>query len=666
MADDVREAGLKLVAENSAEFDSALASANSAVTGFGQAAEDAGGGLDILGEIATGALRKIGELAIEGVGKLGSALLDFVKDAMEGEKLLARLESVITATGGAAGLTVTQAQELATQFKDLAGGSDEAVLAIEEMALRMGTVSADQMPGFIQTTLDLAAATGTDAANAARLLAQAYDDPASAMTRFNKMGIRFDTALSEQIKAMVKGGDTAGAFALMMGRLGEATAGAAAGQADTLSGQLGIMKEHLLDAGKSIGEALLPGLRALFDEVIVPAIPIIEAWVKSFAEGITYLIGFKDNLGAIGESILNEWGGPIAFLAQAFGIDIPGWVIGVDAGLMSLWNWFQTAIPAALASLQGIWNSIWPTLQATFASVFAYIQSVIAAALPTITANISIALTQMQIFWAQHGDEVITIVQGLIGFVGIALKVIADTIGATLVFISGLFSAFWALVNGDTVTANQVMVSTITQSMNMILSLVGTDLTEFSATWKYNWDTAGLIVTTVWTNIKDAIAKAIMDLSGSLQAGVIAWIRMIQDMLKVDWGAVGRGIIDGISAGIQNAIGGLASAAAQAAASALDAAKGALGISSPSRLAAVEIGLPFVEGIAQGITGALGMLSGASASASGALVSPPGAAANVSRSTSYSNTNQFNYSPVYSSGPANPAQDFAIMQVMAA
>lgn len=65
--------------------------------------------------------------------------------------------------------------------------------------------------------------------------------------------------------------------------------------------------------------------------------------------------------------------------------------------------------------------------------------------------------------------------------------------------------------------------------------------------------------------------------------------------------AVGRGIIDGIIEGITGGVGRIASSARQAAQSALDAAKGLLGINSPSRVFRIEVGRQIAAGMALGI-----------------------------------------------------------------
>lgn len=767
MADDIRKSGIELVVEGAAKFLSDINGANSAMSDMAsQGVSAASEGLDVLGEIATGALRKIGELVVDGVMELGKSLLDFVGDAMEGEKLLARLTSVIQATGGAAGVTVEEAQALATQFKDLAGGSDEAVLAIEEMALRMGTVSAEQMPGFIQTTLDLAAATGTDATNAARLLAQAYEDPSSALGRFRKMGIMFTADQEAQIKALVKAGDTAGAYAIMVARLGEATAGAAAGQAETLAGQIGIMQEHLLDAGKAIGESLLPLLKELFKDVIEPAIPIVEGLASSIADTLGVAIDDIVSMIKAGESpldifftaigdmlpegLVDDW---VAFgtsfktvedsfanwLTLAMGVQlfftdiflpalqtlwaetgiqfptmqqvVDGAMQGIkDASQIAVDFFFSTFLPAAITAVDWVVLN-WPKIQETFTAVltfisalvtdvFVYVQQVIAAVMPAITANISGALTQMGIFWQNHGDQVITILAGIMGAVDLTLKAIANIIGATLVVITAIVEAFFALVNGDFALAQTVMTSSLDLFFSMIISMTGTNLETVRAAWqmvfesivtlvqiKWNelytfivtglamwgvaWWELTVIAASVWKNILDGVAKFVTDATSGIQQFIIdtvnafiGFVADVQAVFNLDWGAIGKGIIDGIVSGITNAAGNMATAAANAASGALQSAKDALGIQSPSAVAAAEIGAPFVQGIAQGILGSIGTLASVSQSATAAMISPP--SNSVSNYSSVTN-NTYNLSASYPmQSPGSLAQDVRVLQMLAA
>lgn len=74
---------------------------------------------------------------------------------------------------------------------------------------------------------------------------------------------------------------------------------------------------------------------------------------------------------------------------------------------------------------------------------------------------------------------------------------------------------------------------------------------------------------------------------------------------------VGKNIIEGVAQGIRNGIGRITSAARDAANRALSAAKGALGIHSPSKVFANEVGKWIPAGIAEGITGNLKVVKNA-------------------------------------------------------
>jgi uncharacterized membrane protein (DUF4010 family) len=72
---------------------------------------------------------------------------------------------------------------------------------------------------------------------------------------------------------------------------------------------------------------------------------------------------------------------------------------------------------------------------------------------------------------------------------------------------------------------------------------------------------------------------------------------------------VGDAIATGIAQGIRNGASAITDAARIAAARALAAAKKLLGIASPSKVAAKELGLPFVQGIAKGMTANVGVIA---------------------------------------------------------
>ena len=115
-----------------------------------------------------------------------------------------------------------------------------------------------------------------------------------------------------------------------------------------------------------------------------------------------------------------------------------------------------------------------------------------------------------------------------------------------------------------------------------------------------------------WLGIRDVVSAAVQAIVGFFTSlwneavrifnGIVESIR---SAFRIDWGAIGAGIINGIRAGIEGAVGGLVAAAVNAARSALNAAKSALGIRSPSKVFEKEVGRPMALGMAEGFQAAL-------------------------------------------------------------
>ena len=112
---------------------------------------------------------------------------------------------------------------------------------------------------------------------------------------------------------------------------------------------------------------------------------------------------------------------------------------------------------------------------------------------------------------------------------------------------------------------------------------------QFVSEWSQTWENIKQIIQIAWGRIVQ-IARDIVE--------------GIKAAFKIDWGAVGRAIIDGIVSGIRNGIGAIKSAAKDAAQAALDAAKGFLGIQSPSKVM-MELGQNMNLGMAAGIRGSM-------------------------------------------------------------
>lgn len=138
------------------------------------------------------------------------------------------------------------------------------------------------------------------------------------------------------------------------------------------------------------------------------------------------------------------------------------------------------------------------------------------------------------------------------------------------------------------------------------------------------------LLQTIVTHLPEILQKGI-ELIGQLAAGIINAIPdavrgmgQVLENLKnaitsVDWGALGKAIIDGIIAGLKNAGSALFNALKGLAGQALGAAKDELKINSPSKVFEHEVGESIPEGMALGITENASMVTDAVRSVSEGL-----------------------------------------------
>lgn len=103
--------------------------------------------------------------------------------------------------------------------------------------------------------------------------------------------------------------------------------------------------------------------------------------------------------------------------------------------------------------------------------------------------------------------------------------------------------------------------------------------------------------------IISAIVSGMIQSTGLLIAAVPELFSALWDgFTQMDWGGIGKNLIEGIGNGISNAAGSLVDAARNAAKRALDSVKSFLKIGSPSKLFEDEVGVNIGLGVAEGIT----------------------------------------------------------------
>ena len=171
--------------------------------------------------------------------------------------------------------------------------------------------------------------------------------------------------------------------------------------------------------------------------------------------------------------------------------------------------------------------------------------------MPRIQQIVSTVLGAIASFWEAHGQTIVDVVDTYLGWVFNNFEFILRTLLNVVEFVL-------SVLTGDFENAGLVL-----------RSIIGD--------WKL-WITSGI--------------QAIVDTVVSI------WT-------ETDWGAVGSAIIQGIGNGILAMMSWITNLANTVSGAVVDSFKSLLGISSPSKVAAEEIGMPFAEGISQGMRQAM-------------------------------------------------------------
>jgi hypothetical protein len=248
---------------------------------------------DKFSKTADTALRKTGQLesrfdnigsrASKGVGvaaaniaRIGAVAAVSVAGAIgAGIRSLAELETAVTSVDGAIDtlgltgkLTGKQVAEWANDIERDVGAAfdDKAITAAAATLLRFGKVTPQNLRPALTVMTDLAAKTGS-IESASELLAKALADPEKAAGKLARTGVVLTKSQQDQIKAMVKAGDVAGAQALLIAELDKATRGAALASQGPMAQAMAKLKDAGEDATKALAIGLLPVITKVADRL---------------------------------------------------------------------------------------------------------------------------------------------------------------------------------------------------------------------------------------------------------------------------------------------------------------------------------------------------------------------------------------------------------------
>lgn len=542
------------------------------------------GGVQALGKIALGGIFAAAGTAAAG---FAGALKMAIDGAVEAQKVEAQLEAVLRSTGQAAGLSKEEILSMASALQSVTTYEDEAVTSAANLLLTFTNIGKDVFPSALETVLDMSTALGQDLKSSAIQLGKALQDPVEGVTALRRVGVNFNDAQMKVIKRLVETGRVAEAQRLILKELATEFGGSARAAAETFSGRLEQLKNRLGDAAEAVGTAMLPMLSRLAELFSANVLPLIETGARMF--GVLFeAIAEGEDLGGIGD-IINEFAGDLGPLEPL-----------VRAIAEAFWA-LDEILPQVVAWINQLWAQIQPLLEPVAAWIAQNVQlqdvlialgiaiaavvipaliSLVASAAPVVAAAAGLVAAVSLLRWAWESD-----------FLGIR-----SFIEATLAQI-----AAWWQAHGDEVVA---IVQAFLDQLRTIWEGFKQALEElfslFRLAFEGKWYEFGQKLREIW----DAAWNKIKEIGSSI------WESIKNFFANTDWGAIGRSILEGIANGIRAGAELIANAARDAARAAFEAAKGFLGIRSPSLLFA-GLGEQMMAGWSLGVLRGAPMLAGA-------------------------------------------------------
>lgn len=206
---------------------------------------------------------KLASLALKAgaVIGLGLGIKDMISKASTAQLRLAQMDAVLKSTSGAAGMSKDALLSLASAQSQLTTYSRGTTVAGENLLLTFTGIGKKVFPDTIKAAQDMSTAMGTDLNSSVMLLGKSLNDPVSGMGRLAKSGVTFTKQQKDQVAAMQKVGNVAGAQALILKELSKEFGGSAAAAGKTFAGQMTILKNNMSGVESSLGMVLIPYLQ---------------------------------------------------------------------------------------------------------------------------------------------------------------------------------------------------------------------------------------------------------------------------------------------------------------------------------------------------------------------------------------------------------------------
>lgn len=365
---------------------------------------------------------------------------------------------------------------------------------------------------------------------------------------------------------------------------------------------------------------------------------------KEAATSTSTIEGAMGNLEAsvvnVGMQILDSFKGPatqgISMLAEGIG-SLPQAVKGMMGSMMpvlhQIGSVMQTSfepvgqaitgklLPALrpfMQALQNLGSAILPVLNAAFqalmpvlgsllaglAQVGGTIMSTLTPILNNLAAVFQTVLPAVQQQFQIWGTELQNIINAVFPYIQTiittVMNIINGIITTVLAALQGNWNGVWTGIQNIAVRVWNGIQNNVTAAMNAVSGVISAVLNAISSTWSGIWNTVRNLASNAWNGITNSVRNGVNTVVNTVN-GIGGKIKGAFSNAGSWLVSAGNNIIQGLINGIKGAIGNAVAAVKGAASNIVNAAKGALGIHSPSRVFRDEVGKMIPAGLGVGV-----------------------------------------------------------------
>lgn len=194
------------------------------------------------------------EVAAGAVVALGAALADCTREAIDAQRVQDELAARLKSTGGAAGVTMQSANELAGSLSMMAAVDDELIVSAESVMLTFTKVGSEVFPEAMTAALDMSRAFGQDLQSSVIQVGKALQDPIQGVSALRRVGVQLSASQEAMIQQFVRSGDTLGAQKVILGELQTQVGGTAAAYGESLAGKMDRFNIGIGNLKQAVGE----------------------------------------------------------------------------------------------------------------------------------------------------------------------------------------------------------------------------------------------------------------------------------------------------------------------------------------------------------------------------------------------------------------------------